>query len=270
MPPEILSNPGATRVMRVAALARRQARARHRRFLAEGPQCVREAVRYVPARVHDVYLTQAAAVRYPAILTEAGRAGLYTHLVTDEVMAVMSADAQGVLAVVAGEAASDPVPDLAAALNGARLVAVLTETQDPGNAGTIIRAADAAGADAVVLVRGSVEATSPKVVRSTAGSLFHLPVITGVHLGEAVGALRSAGLTVLAADGHGAVDLFDADDLLAAPGAWLLGNEARGLSPEALDLADAVVSIPVYGAAESLNVASAAAVCLYASARVQR
>ena len=270
MHPEILSNPGATRITRVAGLARRQARARYRRFLAEGPQCVREAVRHVPARVHDVYLTQAAAARHPEIPAEARRAGLYTHLVTDEVMAVMSADAQGVLAVVDVEAASDPVPDLAAALDEARLVAVLTEAQDPGNAGTIIRAADAAGANAVVLVRGSVETTSPKVVRSTAGSLFHLPVITGVDLAEAVGALRSAGLAVLAADGRGTVDLFDADVLLATPSAWLLGNEARGLSPEALDLADAVVSIPIYGAAESLNVATAAAVCLYASARAQR
>lgn len=270
MPPEILSNPGATRVMRVAALARRQARARHRRFLAEGPQCVREAVRYVPARVHDVYLTQAAAVRYPAILTEAGRAGLYTHLVTDEVMAVMSADAQGVLAVVAGEAALDPVPDLAAALNGARLVAVLTETQDPGNAGTIIRAADAAGADAVVLVRGSAEATSPKVVRASAGSLFHLPVVSGVALDDVVEALHGAGLSVLAADGRGGTDLFEAGDLLGLPCAWLLGNEARGLASEALSRADAVVSIPLYGRAESLNVAAAAALCLYASARAQR
>ena len=147
---------------------------------------------------------------------------------------------------------------------------MLAEAQDPGNAGTIIRTADAAGADAVVLMRGSVDATNPKVVRSTAGSLFHLPVLRGAGLEEVLEALDGAGLAVLAADGSGPVSLFDADELLARPCAWLFGNEARGLSPEALERAEAVVSVPVLGAAQSLNVAAAAAVCLYASVRAQR
>ena len=266
---EILSNPGSTRVSRVAGLARRQARSRHRRFLVEGPQGVREAVRFAPERVLDVYLTEAAAERHSGIWEEASGSGLYRHLVSELVMTAMSADAQGVLAVVAMEEAGGGEA-LAAALEGADLVAVLTEAQDPGNAGSIIRAADAAGADAVVLVRGSAEATSPKVVRASAGSLFHLPVVSGVALDDVVEALHEAGLSVLAADGRGEIDLFEAGDLLGAPSAWLLGNEARGLAPEALSRADAVVSIPLYGRAESLNVAAAAAVCLYASARAQR
>lgn len=266
---EVLSNPGSTRVSRVAGLARRQARARHRRFPVEGPQGVREAVRFAPERVLDVYLTEAAAQRHPGIWQEAGEAGLYRHLVSEPVMAVMSADAQGVLAVVAMEEAGGGEA-LATALEGASLVAVLTEAQDPGNTGSIIRAADAAGADAVVLVRGSAEATSPKVVRASAGSLFHLPVVSGVALDDVVEALHEAGLSVLAADGRGDISLFEAGGLLGAPSAWLLGNEARGLAPEALSRADAVVSIPLYGRAESLNVAAAAAVCLYASARAQR
>ena len=266
---EILSNPGSTRVSRVAGLARRQARSRHRRFLVEGPQGVREAVRFAPERVLDVYLTEAAAERHSGIWEEASGSGLYRHLVSELVMTAMSADAQGVLAVVAMEEAGGGEA-LAAALEGADLVAVLTEAQDPGNAGSIIRAADAAGADAVVLVRGSAEATSQKVVRASAGSLFHLPVVSGVALDDVVEALHEAGLSVLAADGRGEIDLFEAGDLLGAPSAWLLGNEARGLAPEALSRADAVVSIPLYGRAESLNVAAAAAVCLYASARAQR
>lgn len=266
---EILSNPGSTRVSRVAGLARRQARSRHRRFLVEGPQGVREAVRFAPERVLDVYLTEAAAERHSGIWEEASGSGLYRHLVSEPVMTAMSADAQGVLAVVAMEEAGGGEA-LAAALEGADLVAVLTEAQDPGNAGSIIRAADAAGADAVVLVRGSAEATSPKVVRASAGSLFHLPVVSGVALDDVVEALHEAGLSVLAADGRGEIDLFEAGDLLGAPSAWLLGNEARGLAPEALSRADAVVSIPLYGRAESLNVAAAAAVCLYASARAQQ
>ena len=170
------------------------------------------------------------------------------------------------LRIVAGT--QEPDGGVVTRRDGVR-VAVLTQAQDPGNAGTIIRAADAAGADAVVLVRGSVDPTAPKVVRSTAGSLFHLPVVTGVALDDAVTALHNAGLTVLAADGRGDFDLFEAESLLEAPSAWLLGNEAHGLPSEALSRADAVVSIPIYGKAESLNVAAAAAVCLYASARAQ-
>ncbi|MCL3791463.1 RNA methyltransferase [Actinomyces sp. 186855] len=266
--PDVIDNPGSQRVTRVAALARRGMRPRHGRFLVEGPQGVREAVTHVPGHVRDLYVTEAAAQRHADVLAEARDASLYTHRVTDQVMAAMSTDAQGLLAVVSTEVLT-PAARLDEVLAGARLVAVLTEAQDPGNAGTIIRAADAAGADAVVLARGSVEATNPKVVRATAGSLFHLPVISGLDLTEVVEALHEAGLTVLAADARGDNDLFGADALLARPGAWLLGNEARGLGPEALSQADAVVAIPVFGAAESLNVSAAAAVCLYASARAQ-
>lgn len=278
--PDILDNPDSARVARVAGLARRHARDKYERFLVEGPRGVGEAVRHAAAHVHDIYLTPEAADRHADIRARARAAGLYTHTVTPRVMAAMSADAQGVLAVVATTAlAAGPQPQedgagagegLAERLAGARLVAVLAEAQDPGNAGTIIRTADAAGADAVVLVRGSVDATNPKVVRSTAGSLFHLPVLTGAGLGEVLGALDGAGLAVLAADGSGPVNLFDADELLTRPCAWLFGNEARGLAPEALERAEAVVSVPILGAAESLNVAAAAAVCLYASVRAQR
>src|SRR5690606_32906171 len=148
---------------------------------------------------------------------------------------------------------------------------------DPGNAGTVVRAADAAGADAVVLAGESVDVHNPKVVRSTAGSLFHLPVVTGVSLADALAALRGAGLPVLAADGAGDLDLDDlldvagADDAsrpavdLAAPTAWVFGNEAWGLPVEDRALADAVVRVPIRGRAESLNLATAATVCLYAS-----
>ena len=265
---EVLTNLGSARVSRVAGLSRRNVRNKHRRFLVEGPQGVREAVRHASDRVLDVYLTESAVERHADIWQEAVAAELYVHVTSEPVMDAMSADTQGVLAVVATEEATGSEA-LAAALEGARLVAVLTQAQDPGNAGTIIRAADAAGADAVVLVRGSVDPTAPQVVRSTAGSLFHRPVVPGVALDDAVAALHEAGLTVLAADGRGDFDLFEAESLLEAPSAWLFGNEAHGLPSEALSRADAVVSIPVYGKAESLNVAAAAAVCLYASARAQ-
>ena len=268
-PDSLMSSPRAVRVRRVAGLARRQARVKHRRFLVEGPQGVREAVRCAAEHVHDVYLTPETAERHGEILAEAEAAGLHTHMAAPEVVGAMSTDAQGVIAVV-GTGALAGGAGLADVLTGAHLVAVLTQTQDPGNAGTIIRTADAAGADAVVLVRGGVDPTGPKVVRATAGSLFHLPVLAGEGLEAVVEALRSAGLQLLAADGRGRTDLFDADGLLAAPTAWMLGNEARGLAPGVVSRADTVVSIPLYGRAESLNVASAAALCLYASARAQR
>lgn len=167
-----------------------------------------------------------------------------------------------------------------------RLVAVLARVQDPGNAGTVLRAADAAGADAVVLTAGSVDVYNPKTVRSTAGSLFHLPVVVGADLPALLGAARAAGCGVLAADGHGDVDLDRLQDAsaaraagadgvdtpydLARPTVWLFGNEARGLSEEEKALADHRVAVPVHGRAESLNVGTAATVCLYASARAQR
>jgi TrmH family RNA methyltransferase len=152
----------------------------------------------------------------------------------------------------------------------ARLLAICADVRDPGNAGTVIRTADAAGADAVVLAGSSVDAYNPKTVRATVGSLFHLPVVVEPDPLAALAAARTAGLVVLAADGAGEVDLDRADDLLAGPTAWLFGNEARGLPPELVAAADHRVRIPIHGRAESLNLSTAAAVCLYASARAQR
>ena len=148
------------------------------------------------------------------------------------------------------------------------LVAICADVRDPGNAGTVIRTADAAGAGGVVLAGSSVDAYNPKTVRATVGSLFHLPVAVEPDPAAAVAAAQAAGYTVLAADGAGDVDLFDAD--LLGPTAWLFGNEAWGLPAELAALADQRVAIPIHGRAESLNLATAAAVCLYASARAQR
>ncbi|MEP9364847.1 RNA methyltransferase [Nocardioides sp. CN2-186] len=149
-----------------------------------------------------------------------------------------------------------------------RLVAICADVRDPGNAGTVIRCADAAGADAVVLAGHSVDAYNPKTVRASVGSLFHLPIAIEPDPAAAVRAAQAAGLQVLAADGAGEVDLDHADELLAAPTAWLFGNEAWGLPDEVAALADHRVRIPIHGRAESLNLSTAAALCLYASARV--
>jgi TrmH family RNA methyltransferase len=151
----------------------------------------------------------------------------------------------------------------------AKLVAILDEVRDPGNAGTIIRAADAAGADGVILTGKSVDAYNPKVVRSTTGSLFHVAVAQGGELDAAITAVKAAGLQVLAADIAGE-EIPAVRGRLAQPTAWLFGNEAHGLTDESLQFADHVVRVPIYGHAESLNLATAASVCLYESAFAQR
>jgi RNA methyltransferase, TrmH family len=171
---------------------------------------------------------------------------------------------QGVVAVV-----QQPRHRLETVLAGRpRLVAMLCGVADPGNAGTVIRTADAAGADAVVLTRGSTDPYSGKCVRASAGSLFHLPVVTGVSTAQTVDALRESGMTVLATTLDGdSID--DIEDVLAGPVAWLFGNEAHGLDADVANSADRRVRIPIRGQAESLNLAAAAAVCLYATVRAQ-
>ena len=158
---------------------------------------------------------------------------------------------------------------LASSLGG-RLVAMCADVRDPGNAGTVIRTADAAGADAVVLAGSSVDAYNPKTVRASVGSLFHLPVVVEPDVEAAVAAARAAGLSVLAADGEGETSLDEAGDLLGRRTAWLFGNEAWGLRPEVAALADHRIRIPIHGRAESLNLSTAAALCLYASASAHR
>ncbi|UFU05096.1 TrmH family RNA methyltransferase [Ruania halotolerans] len=277
-----VANPKSDRVRSVRALAQASVRSRRDQFLVEGPQGVREAVRFAAEQVRDVYLTPDADERHPEIARGAREAGLYVHLTTPEALAAMSEDAQGVLAVLQRQKAIEPDHLLA---RTPRLVALLHQVRDPGNAGTVIRAADAAGADACILTHGSVDVHNPKVVRSTVGSLFHLPTGTGADLAATIQAARAAGMQVLAADGAGALDLDDLADraeshadsepestvpTLAQPTLWLFGNEAHGLGTTERDMADAVVRIPIHGHAESLNLAMAATICLYASARAQR
>lgn len=264
-----LDNPRAERVKKVAALAGRSARSRAGVLLVEGPQSVREAVRCAPSRVRDLYVTADALERHRDIVADALDAGRWVHLGSDPVLEAMSKQAQGIVAVVDEVGVS--LDEVLAA--SPRLIAVMSNVRDPGNAGTVIRAADAAGADAVILAGDCVDPSNPKVVRATAGSLFHIPVVRSLPLLDAVVELQGAGLRVLAADGAGDVTLGEAgadDAALDQPTAWVLGNEAWGLSEEERSIMDAVVKIPIYGQAESLNLATAASVCLYASARAHR
>jgi TrmH family RNA methyltransferase len=252
-------------------LTKRALRQRARAFLAEGPQAVSEAF-YSGAPVSELFVTAEARARHQDLVAAMTKAGVPVHAVSGEVMAELAQTVtpQGLLAVCGF--VDVPLETALAVPSGPpALVAVLASVRDPGNAGTVLRAADAAGAEAVLFSDASVDPYNGKAVRASAGSLFHVPMVAGVRLTDAAGALRAAGLRLLAADARGGRTL---DDLsaaeLAAPTAWIFGNEAWGMPEPVLALADESVAVPIYGRAESLNLATAAAVCLYASARARR
>jgi TrmH family RNA methyltransferase len=260
----VLTNPRSDRVKSVRALSRRSVRSRTGQFLAEGPQAVREAVRFAPDRVRDVYVTAEAAQRHTDIVNAARASQLWVHEVTPDVLDAMcdAEHPQGIAAVCRWAGLSLDVA--LAALPPDAVVCVLTNVRDPGNAGTVIRGADAAGADLVVVSDASVDVLSPKVVRSTVGSLWHLPIVVDVPIPTILSSLRAAGVRLVAADGSGSTPLPDAD--LSGPHAWVMGNEAWGLEEAVRDACDDVVRVPIHGHAESLNLAMAATLCLYASA----
>jgi RNA methyltransferase, TrmH family len=240
-------------------LHRQIVRRREARFLAEGPNLVEAALRR--GLVSEVFATESAMSRFAAVLTDA-----QVHLVTERAAKALSDTVTPV-----GLVAVCSVPEIALddVLSGApRLVAVAVEISEPGNAGTLIRIADAMGANAVLLAGHSVDPYNGKCLRASAGSIFSIPVVTEPDAAQAVTALGAAGLQVLATTVDGEVSLDDAD--LSAPTAWLFGPEAHGLPAELAGMATHRVHIPMPGSAESLNVASAASICLYQSARAHR
>jgi TrmH family RNA methyltransferase len=265
-----LSSTRAPRVVAARRLASRSFRARQRLFLAEGPQAVREAAD-LPGVLTELFATAEAAERYADVVEAAHAGGARISIGTSELVESLSETVtpQGLIGVC--RFLDRPLDDVLGE-GVPRLVALLAHVRDPGNAGTVLRCADAAGADLVIVTDASVDVYNAKAVRASAGSLFHVPVVVGVPTGTAVAALRAAGLRILAADGSGKADLDDEADsgALAAPTCWLFGNEAWGLPEELVALADEAVRVPIHGRAESLNLATAAAVCLYASARAQR
>lgn len=214
----------------------------------------------------ELFVTERAANRHSELIEDCGGR---ISLITERAAAGLSETAtpQGIVAVCA--ALGRPAAE---AVRGARLIAVLVGVSDPGNAGTVIRVADAAGAGAVLFAGDTVDPHNGKCVRASTGSVFHLAVGVESDPLKAVTACRGAGLQVLAADPSTGRDLDEVIDAgsLAAPTAWLFGNEAHGLDRELLAAADQAVAIPLHGRAESLNLAAAAAVCLYASARAHR
>ncbi len=246
------------KVAGAARLKKRAYREEDRRFLIEGAQGVGEAL---SAGALEMLL---AVDEVDPVVVRARREGVETHLVSTEVMARLTSTVtpQGLVGV--SPFIDVPLADVPAG----GCLAVLHEVRDPGNAGTVVRSADAAGVSGVVFTRSSVDPYNTKAVRASAGSLYHLSVVRGVSTSVALEALSRRGVRVLAMDPSGTEDLYRAD--LSGPVAFVFGNEAHGLSPEICELADATVRVPHAGRAESLNLAAAATVCLFEWARRRR
>lgn len=254
------------RVVSAVKLLRAAERRKTGLFLAEGSNSVTEALH--AGAVQELFFREDSTDRNGVVLDLARTAGVRAHPITERAAKGLSdtVTPPGIVAVC-----RTVDVDLKTALGSTpHLVAVPVEVSEPGNAGTVIRVADAVGADSVVLLGDAVDPHNGKCVRASAGSLFHLPITRERSTTTGIDALRAAGVTILATAADGEVDLDDADELLAGPTAWLFGNEAHGLSPSVAAAADHRVRIPIHGRAESLNLATAAAICLYASAKAQR
>ncbi|WEV52152.1 RNA methyltransferase [Bifidobacterium sp. ESL0704] len=332
----IIDNPRSERVRRVTELEKTKGRRKSGKFLIEGPQSVREVVRWMPDVVEDCYVqtderqSRLLSTVVDDIAREADEAGLYIHQVTSDVMHRMSTDAQGIVAVgnlgavqrrmaqgfegreatgsehaevvhnvatrgteirsaIANDFEADNVTSKEIAHStwnsgnpdsSGGTVAAFWQIRDPGNAGTVIRSADAAGCHAVIFVSDCVDRFNPKVIRSTAGSLFHLPVVT-MSTDEFFEWAAQQHREVIAADVYGTPTLkpeslidvveecssaTDGDGNDEPATAILFGNEARGLPADILQRVERIVSIPLYGKAESLNLATSTAVMLFSLA----
>ncbi|WP_410876682.1 TrmH family RNA methyltransferase [Nocardia sp. A7] len=253
------------RVVSAVKLQRAAQRRKSGLFLAEGANAVSAALE--TGRVREIFYSLAAAGRDNALIAGATADGIRTTLVTDRAAEHLgeTVTAPGLVAVC--ETLDVPLGEILD--RGPRMLAVPVEIAEPGNAGTLIRVADAVGADGVVLAGDTVDPHNGKCVRASAGSLFHVPVARSRDITATLDAISAAGVTILATAATGEVDLDSADDILSGPVAWLFGNEAHGLDPAVAARADHRIRIPIHGRAESLNLAAAAAICLYASARVQ-
>lgn len=261
--------PRSGRVKSARRLATRRFRTDAREFIAEGPQAVREAMQ-LPGVVLEVFATQPATDHHHELAAVARSHSIAWQVVDEDVVTLLSDTVQPQGLVARCRFVDRSLDDVLA--ERPRLLVVCADIRDPGNAGTVIRCADAAGAGGVVFTGSSVDPFNPKSVRASVGSVFHVDLVVDPNVAGVVARLKHAGIRVLAADGTADLELPEADrsGLLAGPTAWLMGNEAWGLPESVRALADQVVAVPIYGRAESLNLATAAAVCLYASAQAQR
>lgn len=251
----ILSSLQNPKLKQLRALHARKDRQKQRAFLLETTKLLEEA-RLWNWPLVEVFATPAWLERHGAAwnapVTAVSEA-IFAALVTTETP-------EGVVAI-ARMPDVPPLPEL----QPQSLFVALDALQDPGNLGTIIRTADAAGATALLIGRGTVDPYAPKVVRSTMGSLFHLPLIPVEELYPMLDTLAGQGAAVIATSLEAERSLYELD--LSGPVVWLIGNESQGLSKTALEHTTEQIRIPMPGHAESLNAAIAAAVCLFETVR---
>lgn len=297
-----LSNPRSERIRKIIALGGRSARLKTGLILVEGPSAVRELLLHRPDCVRDVYFVDSPNFAHADVVEMAAETISWVHPVTPEVSHKISTDSQGIVAVAKVESLQSQKTLVEISQSGRILamsaqpaalgsrpeapgqspvvapIVVLSCIQDPGNLGTLIRVADAFGASGVVVLSGSAEVGSPKVIRASVGSCFHLPILKLDTLTEVVSALHPSGWQILGTSGgHGTISLDDlvleglnsSSGVLAAPHAWVFGNEAQGLTDNELAACDRVVKLEMTGQAESLNVAAAASCVLYAAQLVR-
>lgn len=261
--------PRTPRVSAAIQLHRAAKRKKAGRFLVEGFNSVDAAIR--AEAVVEVFVTAAAAEQFHELLTgylESGAQRKSVSLIDDSAARSLSetVTTTGLFAVCVTSAVSTSLDEAIEAGKQAGCLVIPVECNDPGNVGTIVRMTDALGAGAVILAGDSVDPLNSKAVRSSAGSVFHTPVARERDIDLVMEKVREAGFTTLATAMDGALTL-GADALPGGPVAWLFGNEAHGLSEEATASAGASVSIPIQGKAESLNLATAAAMCLWETVR---
>lgn len=247
-----LQNP---KLKALRALHSRKGRKQAAAFLLETTKLVQEAIKSAWP-LEEVFATEAWVEKYGA------PAGVTLTLVAERLFdqLVTTETPEGVVAI-----ARIPAPEAEIAVSDDAFFVVADSLQDPGNLGTVIRTADAVGASAVLVGPGTVDPYSPKAVRATMGSLFHLPVLVRSSLSEDLAHLKQQGVAVYATALRTERSLYDLD--LMGKVAWLVGNEGAGLSDEMVQLATEAVSIPMPGQAESLNAGIATGVCLYETLR---
>ena len=265
---DTIDNPRSQRVRTLVNLSRRSFRLKQGLLLVEGPQSCAELLRFYPDAVRDVYLC--ADAPSPAIQVARTALGVtsWVHPVAPSVMKLFAPSAQGIAATAQlSLLPSEHLPSLQDLRDS--VWAVCARVQDPGNLGTIIRIADACGLAGVLALEGCADASSPKVIRASAGSLFHLPVYSGASFGALAELNEENDGCLVGLSGTAETDLpaFTSSDSVAISPLFIcLGNEAQGLSSEEISLCNQTIAIPMWGKAESLNVATAAAIALHAIA----
>ena len=279
---EIITSVNNQRVKDVANLKQKKYRTESGTFFAEGLRAVQEAVEY--AEVTDLFFTAAEEKKLTEILKTAKEKGARLYKADDKVMAKLSdtKTPQGVLAVIRMPEQSlqklrpgawqrkteKQCQSAGIEIDNNAPVIILDRIQDPGNLGTIIRTADAVGALGIILLEGCVDAYSPKVVRASMGSLFHLPVVQDVFPEEALTWCYRHGYEPAATAMQGAANLYKAD--ISKKMAFIFGNEANGVSEELQAAAETRLFIPMAGQAESMNVAMAAGIVLFEGLRQRK